>query len=343
MSAVFVFESANSTCIASQLKGKKIANLKLKSLKSIGKSPEPQVSKGPVKLNLSSSFVGKPPLANTHPIVSNDTSLMRSSVPLNELIKHMSNDLSLSDRSPVDISELANFPKEHRKQEASNHAQSNASAFGRAICLSDGDGDDDSLDEQQNLSANFSKIINQYYLDDRYPIKPYDFNDPSPDDIVLDARDSVARGADTSHNTNVQLKQKIQDKLHNNQSSSKVFVVQSKTQKKALSHENISNSVESLNLSESSKKYSLKPSKKLKHDVKSEYQKIASQSKGSLNLVIIGHVDAGKSTLMGRLLYELGNIDDKTMKRFQRDAQNIGKASFAYAWILDETSEERER
>ena len=56
-----------------------------------------------------------------------------------------------------------------------------------------------------------------------------------------------------------------------------------------------------------------------------------------------GHVDAGKSTLMGRLLHELGVLSDRALAANQRQAQKMGKGSFAYAWALDGTDEERER
>jgi elongation factor 1 alpha-like protein len=56
-----------------------------------------------------------------------------------------------------------------------------------------------------------------------------------------------------------------------------------------------------------------------------------------------GHVDAGKSTLMGHFLYALGQVSEKTIKKYEREAQKIGKSSFAYAWVLDETGEERSR
>ena len=117
---------------------------------------------------------------------------------------------------------------------------------------------------------------------------------------------------------------------------------------------------------------------------------VRAQGKPTLGLVS-GHVDAGKSTMMGRLLVELGDVADKTIKKvltentatperaqrasvpqlltkclwahrefemrrrravagdvgarsqFERDAQRIGKASFVYAWVLDETDEERAR
>ena len=46
---------------------------------------------------------------------------------------------------------------------------------------------------------------------------------------------------------------------------------------------------------------------------------------------------------MGHLLYLLGEVSEKTMKKYERDSSNIGKSSFAYAWVLDETGEERSR
>lgn len=62
-----------------------------------------------------------------------------------------------------------------------------------------------------------------------------------------------------------------------------------------------------------------------------------------LNLAIVGHVDSGKSTLSGRLLHLLGRISKKEMHKNEKEAKLQGKGSFAYAWALDESSEERER
>jgi elongation factor 1 alpha-like protein len=56
-----------------------------------------------------------------------------------------------------------------------------------------------------------------------------------------------------------------------------------------------------------------------------------------------GHVDSGKSTLMGRLLFDLGAIDERTMEEYKREAEKMGKASFAFAWVLDQGTEERAR
>jgi len=60
-------------------------------------------------------------------------------------------------------------------------------------------------------------------------------------------------------------------------------------------------------------------------------------------ILILGHVDAGKSTLMGRLLYDTGVVDERTMQKYKQEAEKIGKSSFALAWVLDQTGEERSR
>ncbi|CAH9060518.1 unnamed protein product [Cuscuta epithymum] len=62
-----------------------------------------------------------------------------------------------------------------------------------------------------------------------------------------------------------------------------------------------------------------------------------------LNLAVVGHVDSGKSTLSGRLLHLLGHISQKEMHKYEKEAKQMGKGSFAYAWALDESAEERER
>ena len=62
-----------------------------------------------------------------------------------------------------------------------------------------------------------------------------------------------------------------------------------------------------------------------------------------INMVVVGHVDAGKSTLMGHMLYLLGAVDQRTIHKYKQESQRSGKASFAFAWVLDETEEERER
>jgi len=65
--------------------------------------------------------------------------------------------------------------------------------------------------------------------------------------------------------------------------------------------------------------------------------------KPHLNLIIIGHVDHGKSTTMGHFLYLTGVVDERTVKQYEEEAKKMGKESFKYAWILDNLKEERER
>eukprot|EP00939_MAST-03C_sp_MAST-3C-sp1_P000364 g364.t1 len=65
--------------------------------------------------------------------------------------------------------------------------------------------------------------------------------------------------------------------------------------------------------------------------------------KKRLTMVVIGHVDAGKSTLMGHLLYDLKYVDRRSMRKFEKESRECGKPSFKYAWVLDENEEERSR
>jgi len=70
---------------------------------------------------------------------------------------------------------------------------------------------------------------------------------------------------------------------------------------------------------------------------------MSKSAKPHLNLVIMGHVDHGKSTTTGHLLYLAGAIDERTIKAFQDEADKMGKGTFKYAWVLDNLKEERER
>eukprot|EP00457_Paulinella_chromatophora_P004713 gb/GEZN01004726.1/.p1 GENE.gb/GEZN01004726.1/~~gb/GEZN01004726.1/.p1 ORF type:complete len:607 (+),score=87.85 gb/GEZN01004726.1/:89-1909(+) len=67
------------------------------------------------------------------------------------------------------------------------------------------------------------------------------------------------------------------------------------------------------------------------------------EHKENLNMVVIGHVDAGKSTLMGHLLYKLGYVSTQTMRRYEKESREMGKASFHFAWVMDENPEEKSR
>jgi len=62
-----------------------------------------------------------------------------------------------------------------------------------------------------------------------------------------------------------------------------------------------------------------------------------------VNIVVIGHVDAGKSTTTGHLIYKCGGIDKRTMEKYERESREMGKPSFKYAWVLDKLKSEREK
>jgi len=67
------------------------------------------------------------------------------------------------------------------------------------------------------------------------------------------------------------------------------------------------------------------------------------KEKFHINSVVIGHVDSGKSTTTGHLIYKCGGIDKRVIEKFEKEAQEMGKGSFKYAWVLDKLKAERER
>ncbi|KAL8558242.1 Elongation factor 1-alpha [Nucella lapillus] len=67
------------------------------------------------------------------------------------------------------------------------------------------------------------------------------------------------------------------------------------------------------------------------------------KDKTHINIVVIGHVDSGKSTTTGHLIYKCGGIDKRVIEKFEKEAQEMGKGSFKYAWVLDKLKAERER
>jgi len=67
------------------------------------------------------------------------------------------------------------------------------------------------------------------------------------------------------------------------------------------------------------------------------------KQKPHLNVIFIGHVDHGKSTIVGRLLYDSGNIPEQEMRKLKDKARELGKAGFEFAFVMDNLKEERER
>ncbi|KAL1306147.1 hypothetical protein AAFC00_004258 [Neodothiora populina] len=133
-------------------------------------------------------------------------------------------------------------------------------------------------------------------------------NGPSPDDVVMQA-----------------------------QAKASASKKQSGQKKDSKSVSGVTNGVSEMSIDDA-----LQPKVKSKHlDVLAEYER--SDRKNAASFVVIGHVDHGKSTLMGRLLYDLKVVDQRSIDKLRKEATNIGKSSFALAWVMDATSEERER
>ncbi|KAL3460467.1 hypothetical protein BJX64DRAFT_185451 [Aspergillus heterothallicus] len=161
------------------------------------------------------------------------------------------------------------------------------------------------MTEPSHLYTNTFDLIKIYGQD---LAEPFDFAGPSPDDVVLNAQSS-AKGFKSKQPSKTQGDKKDQAGLTADLGNLSVL-------------EKVN--VKSKNL-----------------DVLSEFKK--AKRKNAMNFVVIGHVDAGKSTLMGRLLADLKAVDQRTLDKYRREAEKIGKGSFALAWVLDQGSEERAR
>jgi elongation factor 1-alpha len=66
-------------------------------------------------------------------------------------------------------------------------------------------------------------------------------------------------------------------------------------------------------------------------------------AKPHLNLAVIGHIDHGKSTTVGRLLFETGAVAPHIIEAYRKEAESKGKGSFEFAWVMDNLKEERDR
>ncbi|KAI3634308.1 hypothetical protein MIR68_007912 [Amoeboaphelidium protococcarum] len=158
------------------------------------------------------------------------------------------------------------------------------------------------------------------------------FKAPSKDDKMVQARQStkLSRTSDNNNKATKSVEQKS-GPVHN-------------AVNRDLSIKDINDQLKKVDLLQD-KSLPTQSSQKQKNKMtlKDVLERVSKEKKPHINLVIIGHVDAGKSTLMGHLLYLLGEVDAKTMHKYERDSQKIGKGSFKYAWVMDEGSEERER
>jgi elongation factor 1-alpha len=67
------------------------------------------------------------------------------------------------------------------------------------------------------------------------------------------------------------------------------------------------------------------------------------EGKPHMNLIFIGHVDSGKSTTVGRLLYEVGSFSEQDRAKIQKEIETLGKVEFEFAYFLDTSGEERKK
>ncbi|KAE8354485.1 hypothetical protein BDV28DRAFT_130777 [Aspergillus coremiiformis] len=189
------------------------------------------------------------------------------------------------------------------KKEPTVNIRASPSTFASTIV---GDVTRPKMTEPSPLYSNSLDLMKIYGQD---LTEPFDFTGPSPDDVVLNAQNS-AKGF-----------------------KSKQSALKTTSDKK--NQGDLASGMNNLSVAE---KVTVK-SKNL--DVVSEYQR--SNRKNAMNFAVVGHVDAGKSTLMGRLLADLKAVDQRTLEKYRREAEKIGKGSFALAWVLDQGSEERAR
>merc|ERR1712046_401523 len=70
---------------------------------------------------------------------------------------------------------------------------------------------------------------------------------------------------------------------------------------------------------------------------------MSEDKKQRVSIAICGHVDSGKSTTTGRLIFDLGGVSEREMQKLKEEADRLGKSSFAFAFYMDTQKEERER
>merc|ERR1711976_1010806 len=74
--------------------------------------------------------------------------------------------------------------------------------------------------------------------------------------------------------------------------------------------------------------------------VSSSSTMVANSEKEHLSIVICGHVDSGKSTTTGRLIFELGGLPERELEKLKQEAERLGKGSFAFAFYMDQAQVE---
>ncbi|XP_015070213.1 HBS1-like protein isoform X1 [Solanum pennellii] len=197
-------------------------------------------------------------------------------------------------------------------------------------------------------------------------IVPFKFDSPSPDDLVLSgiAPSKLRPKADTDRilqldisSNNKELSTEVKKELaaegHPSSSTSLAKVKHddlkdSGPASKTRGNNGLASNLNDISVSSKPQSVDTGKSDSAASSSKNKPEKIVQPPQtednfNQLNLAIVGHVDSGKSTLSGRLLHLLGRISHKEMHKYEKEAKQQGKGSFAYAWALDESAEERER
>ncbi|KAG2377339.1 hypothetical protein C9374_009250 [Naegleria lovaniensis] len=226
-------------------------------------------------------------------------------------------DEDLSEDEKIVSSKLSKPPLLSREnQQQSQHQESTIAASTFAQCLTTSLANESFA---KTFFANSPERLSPYYevlklLHNKSKQQPnipeiFSFNTPSPDDLVQSARSQHK----TSHQP-LENFQPIQKK-------------QTPTKSKG----------------DTSEKKKEPASPVPKHTTGKQIKPPQDSEKKRINVVIIGHVDAGKSTLMGHILTKMGYIPEKTLHKFKKESVEIGKSSFHFAWVMDEHEEERKR
>ncbi|ELR17919.1 HBS1like, putative, partial [Acanthamoeba castellanii str. Neff] len=188
---------------------------------------------------------------------------------------------------------------------------------------------------------------------------PFDFNEPSPDDMVLEKRKQAFKQK-KSEQYNIKsdtkpaaakpaaggAKPQQPATPKKAPAAAAATAAEEKEKEKEAEVDSVAKALDEVSLSEKIAKKQVKQMpdgkrREIEAQIKAEQQ--SEGSKRNLSMVVIGHVDAGKSTIMGHLLHLCGHVDKKTITKYERDSKVLGKGSFSFAWVLDEQEEERAR
>ncbi|AMD21053.1 HEL228Wp [Eremothecium sinecaudum] len=189
----------------------------------------------------------------------------------------------------------------------------------------------------RKLKRKRSDILTVFYPNKFYPaVKKQaveNFNKPSPDDIVIESRKHALET------------ENVRKKLANVSTDDKntVSAEEKKSETHKIGYQSDEGDEDTLLPKEEAPKVYKRATKPTKPSKPVNISDYLSSKKPHMSFVVLGHVDAGKSTLMGRLLFDVGILNPKLLRQLKRDSELIGKGSFHLAWVMDQTAEERER